>query len=129
MQLAALIVDRDPAAGDDLHSVVGFEAQQAGLHSKHDHPQQGIAIFQSKVEVPGFGAAEIRNLSFDPDVGIAALHRSADGPNQVGNMPNTPRRRLSAKSKTELVFQGHQPQFICKLNNWVIEELGNLVNG
>jgi hypothetical protein len=47
------------------------------------------------------GGAEIRNLAFDPGVGILALNVGAYRRNQVAYLPHAPLRR--AKVEPELV--------------------------
>src|SRR5262249_8775682 len=107
LQFAALVVDGDPSAGDDLHAIVRLEAQQPCLHAEHHNAQESVAIFERKVKMAGFGGAKVGNLAFHPDICVAALHRGAHGADQISHAPDSTRWRLR-ESEIELVAERHQ---------------------
>src|SRR5208337_5234993 len=61
LEVAALVVDRHPAARDDLQPVVRAEAQQPSLRAPHHHAQLGRAILQREVQVTGTSGPVIRD--------------------------------------------------------------------
>ena len=105
LQVAALVVDRHPAAGDDLQPVLGTEAQQPRLRAPHHHAQLGRTVFQGEVQVAGSGGTVVRDFAFHVNIGEGALHLGAHRGHQFAHGINLARRRL--ESEPELFGAGH----------------------
>ena len=82
LQVAALVVNRDAAARDDLQAVLGLKAQQPRLGPPHHHPQLCRAILQREVKMSGIGGPVVGDFAFDVNVGEGALHLRAHGGDQ-----------------------------------------------
>ena len=59
LELAAVFVDGDSSADDDLQTVGGAKTQQARGGAEHDHVDLRVAVFQREVKMAGIGGAEI----------------------------------------------------------------------
>ncbi len=73
LHLAALFVDGDFAADEDVQAVLGTEAKERGLTAEEHDGQLRFAIFQSEVDVAGGRGAQIGDLALDPEIGVFAL--------------------------------------------------------
>src|SRR4029077_5394672 len=69
LQLAAILVNGDAAADDDLQAVGGTKAEQARRGAEHHDTNLGVAVFQGEVKMSGLGSAKVRNFAFDPGIG------------------------------------------------------------
>ena len=87
LQFAAIFVDGDAPANDDLQAVGGTKTKQARGGAEHHDANLSVAVFEGEVEMSGLGGAEIRNFAFDPGIGIFAFDVGADGGDQVANLP------------------------------------------
>jgi hypothetical protein len=105
LQFAARFVDGDASAGDDLEAVRGLESQQPRLSAEHDDAKLGIAVFQSEIEMSGFGRAVVGDLAFHVDVCVFALDRGADGADEVADGPYASGRSLEEKGELGLFRQ------------------------
>src|SRR5689334_14941612 len=110
LQFAAAFIDGDAAADDDLHSVVGAEAQQPGLGAEHHDTHLRGVVFQGEVEVAGLGGAEVRNLAFHPGIAKLAFQAGANVGDQGAYRPDTAFGSL--KFEAELVEARHDSQCI-----------------
>jgi len=88
LQFAAIFVDGDASADDNLETVCGTEAQKAGRRAEHDDLNLGVSVFEGEVEVSGVGGAEVGDFAFDPGVGIFAFDVRADGGDEVADFPD-----------------------------------------
>ena len=75
--LAARVVDAEPAAGHDVHAVLGLEAQQLQRRAEHHALHLRVGVLEGEVEVAGVPDPGARELAFDPDLGEARLDQVA----------------------------------------------------
>ncbi len=75
---AAGFIDRDPAAADDLKTVLELEGDRAGVGPEHDGPELGLLVLEGEVEVARLMAVEVRDLPLDPEPGKEVLERGLD---------------------------------------------------
>ena len=97
LQVAALVVDGDPAASDDLQAVLRPKAQQPRLRPPHHHPQLRRAILQREVKMSGLGRPVVGDFAFDVNVGEGALHLGAHRGHQFAHRIDLARRRLKGQ--------------------------------
>src|SRR5438132_14402972 len=71
LQLALLVVDREPAAHDQLQAVLDSEAQESRVAGKEHHAHLRTAILDRKIEMTRGGADEVRHLTLHGDVVVA----------------------------------------------------------
>ncbi len=106
LHLAALFVDGNFAAEQDVEAVGGFETQERGLLAKEHGGQLRFAILECEVDVAGGGGAEVGDFAFDPEVAVLALDVEAYFADQLADVPDAARgrRRGGLKGETELAF-------------------------
>ena len=91
LHLAALVVDADPAASEDVLAVFRAKAQQRGLAAEEDDGKLGVGVLQREVNVAGGRGAQVGDFALDPDVGVLGFDdlanvgdEQADGPDAAG---------------------------------------------
>ena len=102
LHLAASLIHGDASAGDDLHSVLRTEAQQARLGAEHDDAELGVAILQGEVEVAALGRAVVGDFALDPDIGKALFKMGADGGDQLAHAVDAARGCFGGKLEGKL---------------------------
>jgi hypothetical protein len=88
LHLAALLVDADAAAHQDVQAVFGAEAQQHGLAAEEDNGQLRVGVLEREVEVAGGRGTEVGDFAFDPDVAVFLLDELADLADEFANRPD-----------------------------------------
>ena len=88
LHLAALFVDRNFAAEEDMKAVGELEAEERGLLTEEDRGELGIAIFKREVDVAGGRRAEVGDFAFDPEVAVFALDVEAHVADEVADFPD-----------------------------------------
>ena len=78
LHLAALLVDADAAADQDVEAVFRAEAEQHGLAAEENDGELGVGVFEGEVDVAGGRGAEVGDFAFDPDVAVLLLDEFAD---------------------------------------------------
>src|SRR5579862_9618023 len=76
--VAARLVEADPAADQDLLSVLGRESHRRVLHPKHRATQLGVAIFEREIPMARGWGREIRQLALDPDDAESLFQKQAN---------------------------------------------------
>ena len=104
LKLAAIFVDGDASADDDLKAIGRLEPKQPCRRAEHHDFDLSVAIFQSEIKMAGLGSAEVGNFAFHPGVGIFALDVGADGGDQVADLPHSAFGR--AEGESHLVGEG-----------------------
>ena len=84
LELALLLVDRQPAAHDELQAVLDAEAEEARVRGEEHDPDLRARVLQREVEMPRRGAHEVRHLAFDGDV-VVAIEVEIDLADQLGD--------------------------------------------
>jgi hypothetical protein len=103
LHLAALLIDGDFTAQEDVQTVGGTKAEQRCLPTKEHSRQLSIAILEGEVDVTGRGGAEIGNFAFDPEVAVFALDVDAHLTDQIADLPDAARHgRLEGEAKLAL---------------------------
>jgi hypothetical protein len=88
LHLAALLVDADAAADQDVEAVFGSEAKEHGLAAEEDDGELGVGVLEGEVDVAGRSGAVIGNLAFDPDVAVLLLDEFADLGDEIADGPD-----------------------------------------
>lgn len=109
LQLSPSLVDGDATSREYLQTVLWPKLQQASRAAEHDDGQLGAVVLQSEIKVAGVGGAMIRDLAFNPDVGVLALDVSAYRSDEVVHRPDPPLWNLEVKRELSLVC--HPMQF------------------
>ena len=102
LHLAALFVDADAAADQDVEAVFGAEAQQHGLAAEEDDGELGVGVFEGEVDVAGGRGAVVGDFAFDPDVAVLLLDEFADLGDEFADGPDAARWRGLVESEVEL---------------------------
>ena len=102
LHLAALIVDADAAAHEDVLAVFKAEAQQHGLAAEEDDGKLGVGVLEREVNVAGGRGAQVGDFAFDPDVGPLCFHELADVGDEEADRPDAAGGDGSAKAEVEL---------------------------
>jgi len=91
LHLAALLINGDFSAQENMEAVGGAEAKERGLFAEEDRGKLRVAILKSEVDVAGGGGSEVRDLAFDPEVAVLALDVEADFADEVADLPDAAR--------------------------------------
>src|SRR5579863_4675822 len=75
LHLAALLVDADTAADQDVEAVFRAEAKQHGLTAEEDNRELRLGVFEREIEMAGGSGAEVGDFALDPDIGVLALDK------------------------------------------------------
>ena len=92
LHLAALLVDADAAADQDVQAVFRAEAQQHGLAAEEHDGKLRVGVLEGEVDVAGGRGAEVGDLALDPDVAVLLLDQFADLADQFAHRPDAARR-------------------------------------
>jgi hypothetical protein len=87
--LAALFVDADAPANEDVEAIFRAETEQHGLAPEEDYGKLGLGVFESEVDVTGGGGAEVGDFAFDPDVAKLTLDQFASPADDLADRPDT----------------------------------------
>ena len=103
LHLAALLVDGNLAAEQDVQAISGAEAQERRLFAEEHHGKLGVAVFEREVDVAGGRGAEVGDFAFDPEVAVLALDVETHFADEVADFPDAARNgrggRLEGKAK------------------------------
>ena len=88
LHLAALLVDADAAADEDVEAVFRAEAEKHGLAAEEDDGELGVGVFEGEVDVAGGSGAVVGDFAFDPDVAVLLLDEFADVGDEVADGPD-----------------------------------------
>ena len=88
LQLAALFVDADAAANEDVQAVFRPETEQHGLAAKEHDGKLRVGVLQREVDVAGWGGTEVGDFAFDPDVDVLLLNQFADLADELADRPD-----------------------------------------
>ncbi len=102
LQLAALLVDADAAANQDVQAIFGTEAEKHGLAAEEHDGELGLGVLEREVDVAGGRGAEVGNLAFDPDVAVFLLDQLADLGDEFADGPDAARWVRLIEAKPEL---------------------------
>ena len=84
LHLAALVVDADAAASEDVLAVFRAEAEQRGLAAEEDDGKLGVGVLQGEVNVAGGRGAQVGDFALDPNVGVLGFDDLADVRRRAG---------------------------------------------
>jgi hypothetical protein len=73
LELAALFIDGDAAAGEDCEAVLRAKAEELRAIAKEDHGQLRVAVLEGEIEMAGRGGAAVGYFTFDEDIGMVML--------------------------------------------------------
>jgi hypothetical protein len=76
--LAALLVDADAAADEDVEAILRAEAEENGLTAEEDDGELSVGVLEGEVNVAGGGWAVVGDFAFNPDVAVLLLNEFAD---------------------------------------------------
>ena len=115
LHLAALLVDADAAADEDVEAVFRAEAEEHGLAAEEDDGELGVGVLEGEVDVAGGGGAVVGDFAFDPDVAVLLLNEFADlgdefadGPDAAGGVRGLESQvKLGSEWGVEWVFESH----------------------
>ena len=102
LHLAALLVDADAAADQDVEAVLGTEAQEHGLAAEEDDGELGVGVLEGEVDVAGGGGTEVGDFALDPDVAVLLLDEFADLGDEVADGPDAAGGAPVLKGEVEL---------------------------
>lgn len=102
LELAALLVNADAAADQDVESVFRAEAKQHGLAAKEHYGQLRVCVFEREVNMAGGGGAVVGDFAFDPDVDIFLLDELADLADEFAYGPDAAGWPRRFKAEAEL---------------------------
>ena len=88
LQLAALFIDGDFAAEQDVKTVGGLEAEERGLLAKEHGRKLRVSVFEGEVDVAGGRGAEVGDFAFDPEVAVFAFDVKAHLANEITDFPD-----------------------------------------
>ena len=88
LELAALLVNADAAADEDMEAVLGAKAEEHGLAAKKHDGQLCVGVLEREVEMTGRGRAVVGDFAFDPDVAELLLDKFADLGDKLANRPD-----------------------------------------
>ena len=77
LHLAALFVDGNLAAEQDVQAISRSKAQERGLFAEEDGRKLCVAVFEREVDVAGRRGAKVGDFAFDPEIAIFALDMAA----------------------------------------------------
>ncbi len=104
LKFAAIFVDGDASADNDLKAVGRLESQKLRRRAEHYDFDLGIAVFEREIKMAGIRGTEVGDLAFHPGVGVFAFDMSADGGDQVADLPYPALGR--AEGESHLVREG-----------------------
>ena len=87
LELTFLLVKRQPAANDELQSVLDSETKEARIHGKKDHAHLRPGVFDRKIKMPGCRSDDVRRFAFDADV-VVTKEIQVDLPDQLADLPD-----------------------------------------
>ena len=102
LHLAALLVDADAAADQDVEAVFRAEAEKHGLAAEEDDGELGVGVLEGEVDVAGGGGAVVGDFAFDPDVAVLLLDEFADLGDELADGPDAAGRAGLVKGEVEL---------------------------
>src|SRR6266545_238612 len=88
------LVDAEPAARDDMESVLGLEPQIADRRTEHDRLDLRAAILQREIHVPRIPHFAVRDFSLEPHLTERVLNQRADACRQLADGVHVPHRGL-----------------------------------
>ena len=91
--LALGLVDREPAARDDVLAILGLERQVAHRRSVHHRPDLRAPVLEREVEMPGVPPLAVRDLAFDPEIAEARFEHRADRRRELRDRDHAPLAR------------------------------------
>ena len=100
LQVAARLVDAEPAAHLDLIAVARREIQQAGRAAEHGAAELALCVLQREVAMPAGRAREARNLPAHRDRIEARIQRIRNGAAKRANCPDSRRQMLVLASRS-----------------------------
>jgi hypothetical protein len=101
LHLAALLVDGDLSAEQNVEAVGGLEAQEQRLFAEEDDGELGVAILEREVNMARGRGTEVGDFAFDPEVAILALNVDANLADEVANSPDAARGEQGRHFKGE----------------------------
>jgi len=117
LKLAALFVDADAAADDNVEAVLRAKAEEHGLAAKENDGQLSVSVFEREVEMAGGSGAVVGDFAFDPDVAVLLFDEVADLGDKLADGPDAARLVRILKGEVELrrewVVGHHQKQCNC----------------
>jgi hypothetical protein len=102
LELAALLVDTDAAADQDVEAIFRTKAEKHGLAAKENDGQLGVCILEREVEMAGGGGAIVGDFAFDPDVAVLFFDEFADLGDELADGPDAARRVRRVECEVEL---------------------------
>ena len=87
LELALLLVKRQPAADDELQSVLDAEAEEARVRGEEHHAHLRARIFDRKIKMAGRGTDDIRRFAFDADV-VVTKEIEVDLTDELADFPD-----------------------------------------
>jgi hypothetical protein len=100
--LAALLVDADTAADENVKAVFRAEAEEHGLATEENDGELGVGVLEGEVDVAGGGGTIVGDFAFDPDVAILLLDQFADLGNELADGPDAAGMARLVESQVEL---------------------------
>jgi hypothetical protein len=82
-----LLIKREPAANDELQSVLDSEAKEAGIHGKKDHAHLRPGVFDRKIKMTGSRSDDVCRFALDADV-VVTKEIQVDLPDQLADLPD-----------------------------------------
>jgi hypothetical protein len=102
LELAALLVDADAAADEDVEAILGAKAEEHGLAAKENDGQLRVGVLEREVEMAGGGGAVVGDFAFDPDVAVLFFDEFADLGDELADGPDAARRVRRVECEVEL---------------------------
>ena len=106
LHLAALLVDADAAADEDVKAVFRAEAEQHGLAAEEDDGELRVGVFEREVDVAGGGGTVVGDFAFDPNVAEFLFDEFADLRDQLADRPDAARGAGLVEGEVELGLDG-----------------------
>jgi len=109
LHLAALFVNGDFAAEQDVEAVGRFEAEERRLLAEKDGGKLCVAVFEREVDVAGGRGTQVGDFSFDPEVAVFAFNVKANFAYEFADFPDVTgdgcRHRLEGEAKLMAGFR------------------------
>src|SRR6185312_17485450 len=104
LHLAALLVEREASAKQEVQAVLGAETQQRSLTAEKYGCELALVVLEREINVAGGGRPQVANLAFHPEIGEFTLDLGAQFPHEFADLPDAALllRRCSFKAEAEL---------------------------
>jgi hypothetical protein len=100
--LAALLINTDAAADEDVEAIFRTEAEKHGLAAKENDGELGVGVLEGEIDMAGRGWAEVGDFAFNPDIAVLLLDEFADLRDEFADGPDAAGRSRIVEREVEL---------------------------